>query len=163
MSGIPHGADRVGLLVNTYSFAALRPVRTLMLGTVVGLVVLGIGGRVAMAWVTVKVGGAPSFTLGGTLTVILLGAASGLAGGVMSLASRWVSGRLPGRIQWVQYVLLAAMLALVTARGLRGTQQPGTEWFWALVAVYGVALAWLTAPRRGSARGQTPLAPGLPG
>jgi hypothetical protein len=112
-----------------------------------------------MAYVTVESGGKPSFTLGGSLTVLALGTVSGLAGAVMALASRWVVSWLPGRMQWLQYALLAALLALVTARGLHGTQQPGTEWFWGLVAAYGVVLAWLTVPRPESGHGPMPLAP----
>jgi hypothetical protein len=149
--------------VKSTSLTELRLARTVVIGALLGLVILGIGGRAAMAYVAVQSGGSPSFTLGGTLTVIALGTASGLAGAVMALASRWAASWLPTRMRWLQHVLLAALLALVTARGLRGTHQPGTEWFWALVGVYGVALAWLTAPRPGSVRGPTPLAPEHPG
>jgi hypothetical protein len=116
-----------------------------------------------MAYVTLQSGGKPTFTPGGTLTVVALGAASGLAGAVLALASRWAARRLPRRMHWLEYVLFAVLLVLVTARGLHGTQQPGSEWFWVLVGVYGASLAWLTAPRRESARGPTPLAPEHPG
>jgi hypothetical protein len=122
-------------------------VRTVVLGGLLGLVILGVGGRIVMAWIAADAGGTPRFTLGGTMTVVLLGAASGLAGGVMAVASRWLVGRVVPRHQWLEHVLLAAMLLLVTMRGLRGTQAGGWA-FYLLVALYGVALAWLTSPRR---------------
>jgi hypothetical protein len=122
-------------------------VRTVVLGTLLGLVVLGAGGRIVMAWIAADAGGTPRFTLGGTTTVVLLGAASGLAGGVMAAASRLLVRRVVPGHQWLHHALLAAMLLLVTMRGLRGTQAGG--WlFYLLVAIYGVALAWLTSPRR---------------
>ena len=146
--------------VKRIRLGSLGPVlRSLLIGALLGFVILGVGGRLAMAFVTLKAGGSPSFTVGGTLTVIALGTVSGLAGAVMALASRWAASWLPTRMHWLQHVLLASMLALVTARGLRGTQQPGTECFWALVAVYGVSLAWITGLRPGSARDPTLLAP----
>ena len=141
---------------------SLRAGRTLAIGAALGLLILGVGGRIAMAYVTIESGGNPAFTLGGTMTVVLLGAVSGLAGAVIALACRWLVRRMPDNVQWLQYILLAALLGLVTARGLRGTEQPGAEWFWGLVAVYGVALAWLTVPRRESARGPTPVSPAPP-
>jgi hypothetical protein len=122
-------------------------VRTVILGTLLGLVILGAGGRIAMAWVAADAGGAPRFTLGGTMTVVLLGAASGLAGGVMAVTSRWLVHRIVPRHQWLQHVLLAAMLLLVTMRGLRGTQA-GSWLFYLLVVIYGFTLVWLTSPRR---------------
>jgi hypothetical protein len=83
--------------------------RTLLTGTVLGLLILGAGGRIVMAVITADAGGAPRFTLGGTMTV----------------------------------VMLATLLLLVTIRGLRGTPQPGSWYFYPLVALYGVALVWL--------------------
>src|SRR5688500_17843811 len=97
-------------------------VRTVLVGTLLGLVILGGGGRIVMAWIAADAGGTPRFTFGGTMTVVLLGAVSGLAGGVMAQASRWLVSRIVPRHQWLQYLLLAAMLLLVTMRGLRGTQ-----------------------------------------
>lgn len=114
--------------------------RTLLLGTGLGLVILGVGGRAVMALIIAKAGGTPRFTVGGTLTVVLLGAASGLGGAVMAIVSRALSRRFAPRAPWIEYVLLTAMLTLVTMRGLRGTAQAGTEYFYGLVGVFGVAL-----------------------
>lgn len=124
-------------------------VRTLLLGAALGLVILGVGGRAVMAIIIAEAGGTPRFTVGGTLTVVMLGAASGFAGAVMAIVSRAVAHRFAPRHSWVEYVLLSAMLVLVTLRGLRGTAQAGTEYFYGLVAAFGIAL--VIARRRWSA------------
>jgi hypothetical protein len=114
--------------------------RTLLLGAALGLIILGVGGRAVMALIMAEAGGTPRFTVGGTLTVVMLGAASGFAGAVMAIVSRAVTRRFAPRHSWVEYALLSAMLALVTLRGLRGTTQAGTEYFYGLVAAFGIAL-----------------------
>jgi hypothetical protein len=118
--------------------------RTLVVGSILGLVILGVGGRLVMSWITAQAGGTPRYTLGGTLTVVMLGAASGFAGAVMWIASRAVTERFLARFVWTQYALLAAVLLLVTMRGLRGTAQAGSSYFYLLVALYGIGLVWLT-------------------
>lgn len=91
----------------------------------------------------------PSFTLGGTLTVIGLGAVSGLAGSVLALVSRIAMRRLiPGR-EWPQYAVLSALLLLVTLRGLRGTAPIGRWFFIPLVAAYGIGLVMLMSRHSG--------------
>jgi hypothetical protein len=124
-------------------------VRTLLLGAALGLIILGAGGRAVMALITAEAGGTPRFTLGGTLTVVMLGVASGLAGAVMAIVSRVLTRRFAPRHSWLEYLLLSALLVLVTLRGLRGTAQPRSEYFWGLVAAFGVAL--VIARRRWSA------------
>lgn len=123
-------------------------VRTLVIATGLGFLILGIGGRIAMAMITADAGGMPSFTVGGTFTVVMLGAVSGLAGGVLALISRASAKRLAPRHDWLQYVLLAVVLGLVTMRGLRGSPPAGRWYFYVLVALYGVALSWLTQSQR---------------
>jgi hypothetical protein len=122
-------------------FLAHPVARALIAGALLGFVVLGGGGRLVMAAITAKAGGTPRFTPGGTLTVLMLGAASGLAGAVLALISRAVTTRLLPRQAWTQYLLLGLVLLLVTMRGLRGTPQAGSEYFYALVAIYALALA----------------------
>lgn len=121
--------------------------RTLAVGTILGLVILGAGGRLVMALITAQAGGTPSYTVAGTMTVVMLGAASGFAGAVMWIVSRVITARLLTRLAWSRYVLLAAMLLLVTMRGLRGTAQSGSSYFYLLVALYGIGLVWLTRTR----------------
>lgn len=59
--------------------------RTLLAGTLLGLVILGAGGRLVMAAITANAGGTPRFTLGGTLTVVMLYTLVGLFGISLSL------------------------------------------------------------------------------
>ncbi|MEX2153140.1 MAG: hypothetical protein WD825_07355 [Gemmatimonadaceae bacterium] len=126
--------------------------RTLFVGTLLGVLILGVGGRIAMAMITASAGGAPRFTLGGTMTVVALGGASGFAGAVIALTCQFATRRLVPALQWVQHVLLAVMLLLVTMRGLRGTPAGAHWYFYALVAVYGVALVLVAKERSTSAR-----------
>ncbi|MGH7678765.1 MAG: hypothetical protein ACRENU_09885 [Gemmatimonadaceae bacterium] len=121
--------------------------RTLVTGTMLGLVILGAGGRIAMAMITADAGGTPSFSVGGTMTVVMLGAVSGFAGAAMAIVSRIIAERLLPRAEWIQYPLFGAMLLLVTMRGLRGTPPAGAGYFFVLVALYGIALAWVTRRR----------------
>jgi hypothetical protein len=122
--------------------------RVLFLGTLLGLAILGVGGRLVMAAIAIDSGQRPAFTLGGTMTVVVLGAVSGLAGGAIALASRFIAVRFLGRWPWTAYPLFATSLVLVTARGLRGAP-PRVHWyFYLLVALYGVALALLASRRR---------------
>jgi hypothetical protein len=113
--------------------------RDAALGAWLGLWLLGVGGRIAMRVVAVALGQAP--VLGaGTLTVVAAGVLAGAAGALLYAVSRAVAARV-GRA-WVRplrLALFAALLALVTARGLQGS--PGPTWlFWVLVGAYGVAL-----------------------
>jgi hypothetical protein len=115
---------------------------TLAAGAVVGLIVLGGGGRLAMSAVQVARGNASRYTLGGTMTVVFMGGVSGLAGAAIALASEWLARRfLPD--QRLQYVLFGGALALVTARGLSGTPRPEWWYFYIPVAVYGVVMSVL--------------------
>jgi hypothetical protein len=130
--------------------------RTLVAGTLLGVLILGVGGRLAMAAIVATHGARPTFSLGGTLTVIGLGAVSGLAGGVLALVSRIAMRSLmPGR-EWPQYVLLGALLLLVTHRGLHGTEPLGRWFFIPLVGVYGISLVKLMSRHSGSRSDTTP-------
>jgi hypothetical protein len=126
----------------------LRPaIRTLLIGTILGFLILGVGGRLAMAAIQIHGGGSFSFSIGGSLTVIGLGAVSGLAGAVLAILSRWVARRFTPTHDWTQFVLLGALLFLVTVRGLSGTAPIGRWYFFPLVAIYGVVLSALTSRR----------------
>jgi hypothetical protein len=113
--------------------------QTLAAGAAGGLLVLGLGGRLAMAAIQFQSAGESSWTFGGTMTVVLLGGASGLAGAAMLLLSEWIMRRI-GAPPWTAYLLLAVMLGLVTLRGLRGTVAVGALYFYPLVGVYGALL-----------------------
>jgi hypothetical protein len=138
---------------------AARPtLRLLAAGALVGTVVLGAGGRLAMAAIQAASGTTPPrFTLGGSLTVVGLGAASGIFGAAIAAGCRWVARWLPRRVAWLEHALLAALLLAVTLRGLRGTAVLGHAYFVPLVAVYAALMLWLD--RRWAAR-PAPLAAG---
>jgi hypothetical protein len=61
-------------------------------GTVAGLLVLGIGGRLLMAALVLLMGGRPGFTAGGSLRVMLVGTAYGALGGLLLLPLRRIVG-----------------------------------------------------------------------
>lgn len=58
-------------------------VRTVLAGGVAGFVVLGVGGRAAMAALPLLGGTRPRFSWGGSLEVVLLGSIYGACGGVL--------------------------------------------------------------------------------
>ena len=92
-----------------------------------------------MAAIQVQASGDSNWSFGGTLTVIFLGGVSGLAGAAIALVAEWIAGRLRAPT-WVQYLLLAVALLLVTMRGLRGTAPVGALYFYPLVGLYATLL-----------------------
>ena len=116
-----------------------RAGREVVRGAVLGAIVLGIGGRVVMAIVQHQATGTWSFTVGGSLTVVAMGALSGVAGAVLLLLSR-AAGRRVSSSRWPEAIVFAALLLLVTLRGLSGSPAPGRWYFFPLVAVFGAAL-----------------------
>lgn len=119
-----------------------------LLGTVIGAVVLGIGGRAAMRGIALLSGAPPGFSVGGTATVVLLGALLGLAGSVVFIGLRWL---VPKR-RVIRAVLFWVFLVLVTLRGLHPVDAQRLALFTPLVLVYGMMLqvVWcrLARPRR---------------
>jgi hypothetical protein len=66
--------------------------RSALAGAAIGLVVLGIGGRVIMRVIAHWEGRVPAFTPSGTFTVVMTGALAGLAAGVVhGLLRRFVT------------------------------------------------------------------------
>jgi hypothetical protein len=107
-----------------------------LLGTGVGLLVLGIGGRIAMRAIALANNTPPGFSVGGTSTVVFLGAASGLAGG---LVYSLLHTLLPRR-RLTRAALFALALVLLTLRGLRPIQPLALEWFMPLALGYGAII-----------------------
>jgi hypothetical protein len=121
-----------------------------LLGIAVGSVILGVGGRIAMWAIAVVSGGTPAFSVGGSATVVLLGALAGLAGAVVLVGLRWILANKPlvrGAVFW-------AFLVLVTLRGLRPIDPQRVLLFMPLVVVYGITLQVLS--RRLESRRRTP-------
>ncbi len=101
-------------------------------GALVGLVVLGIGGRLLMR-VIAHMEHRPVFvfTLAGTLTVVFAGAISGLlAGFIYYLARRFI------RKPWLRTALFVASCELVVWRGVHGLLPVPQLMFMALALIY---------------------------
>jgi len=114
-------------------------VRCSLIGSGVGAVVLGIGGRVSMRGIAVLAGAPGSFSLGGSVTVVFLGAVAGLAGALILMALRTFLPR------WlIQTLLFYAILVLISLRGLRPLDWPRVFLFLPLVLVYGFLVRTLS-------------------
>ena len=102
-----------------------------------------------MRAIAMRQGAATGFSLGGSLTVIFLGAASGLAGGVMYAASRIVLRRHPG---WAR-VAFGVVLMAITLRGLNPVDVPRLILFLPLFVAFGIVLdrLWERQTNRGEA------------
>lgn len=111
------------------------------LGAAIGTLVLGIGGRLAMRGIAHVAGQPPSFSFGGTVTVVLLGLVSGLVGALVFVALWFL---LP-RWRLLRATLFWAFLALMTLRGLLPLDAPRLVLFGPLVVIYGLGLEvlWL--------------------
>jgi hypothetical protein len=103
-------------------------------------------------------GGTPGMlTPSGTLTVILAGTASGLAGAVFQLVAGAIAGRLAPRQLWVRRVLFGILLVLVTLRGLSPAQPLALALFGPLVLLYAIAME-IAGSRRAAVARDTPAA-----
>ena len=109
-----------------------------LLGAVIGLPILGGGGRLAMRLVAVLTSAPSAFTLEGTLTVLLAGLASGVGGGLFYAL---LSQLLPRHRAW-RGAFFAVGLILVTLRGLHPVRPMALAVFLPLVVVYGVMVEW---------------------
>jgi len=115
-----------------------------VVGAGVGLLVLGIGGRMAMRGIAFLSGAPPSFSFGGSLRVVLLGTLAGLVGGLILLGLRTFL-----RNRWlIQTLLFYVIIVLITLRGLRPVDSQRLMLFVPLVLVYGFLVRILTRWRR---------------
>jgi hypothetical protein len=115
-------------------------IRCSLLGIGIGVVVLGIGGRVSMRGIAVLAGAPGSFSLGGSVTVVFLGAVAGLGGALILMVLRTL---LPRR--WlIQTLWFYAILILVALRGLRPLDWPRVFLFLPLVLVFGFLMRTLS-------------------
>ena len=135
--------------------AVRRAGATLLTGIALGTIILGVGGRIAMRAIAVKGGTPGMLTPSGTLTVILAGTASGLAGAVFQLVAGAITGRLAPRHLWVRRVLFGILLVLVTLRGLSPVQPLALALFGPLVLLYAIAME-VAASRRAAVARDTP-------
>ncbi|MGH7520890.1 MAG: hypothetical protein ACREMI_06400 [Gemmatimonadales bacterium] len=118
-------------------------VRHALIGSGIGAVVLGVGSRVAMRGIAVLSGAPPGFSFGGSLTVVFLGAVSGLVGAMILMGLRVF---LPRR--WLlQTLIFYAVLVLITLRGLRPVDSQRLFLFLPLVLIYGFLVRVLSRRR----------------
>jgi hypothetical protein len=114
--------------------------KTVLWGMLVGVVILGVGGRVAMRGIALATVGAGGFSVGGTMTVLFLGLVSGAAGGLILFTARSFFHRwppLPTLAYWGALVFLAF-------RGLHPVDTLRLALFLPLIALYGLLLQWRT-------------------
>jgi hypothetical protein len=115
-------------------------VLTCLTGAAVGLLLLGGGSRLAMHAIARMTAGGGNFSVGGTVTVVLLGAVSGATGGLLLFLSRLLLHRwppLPTLAYW------AGLIAL-TLRGLSPIDSLRLALFLPVVLLFGLALQGVT-------------------
>ena len=107
-----------------------------LVGIALGLPILGIGGRIAMRIIAHATNVAPSFSLGGTMTVIFMGIVSGAAGGVIyAILVRVLRDR-----PMLRGVIFGVVLTLLTLRGASPFTALTIGLFLPLTLVYGALL-----------------------
>ena len=117
-------------------------IRSVLLGVLIGLPVLGVGGRLVMRIIAVATGAPSSFTMEGTLTVLLSGAGSGAIAGAIYGA---LFAALPRR-RVPRDIMFLLILSALTARGLRPIQPLALALFAPLMAIF--AAVFLASWRR---------------
>ena len=120
---------RLSSTLRPWSFGAL-------LGAAAGLPVLGVGGRMAMRLLAIASHAPPSFSPSGTMTVLLAGLASGVAGGVLYAT---LCRFLP-QPRWARSALYTIALVLLTLRGLHPVQALALNAFMPLALAYGLVV-----------------------
>lgn len=113
-----------------------------IVGSAIGFVTLGVGGRIAMRIVAIAQGQPPAWTFEGTLTVLLLGVGIGAAGALIRAATdRWLPARTPLAVRSAVFALACLLLAL---RGVSPFTGRTLVIFLPVVAAYAAAieLAW---------------------
>lgn len=110
-----------------------------LVGIALGLLILGIGGRIAMRVIAHATYAAPSFSFNGTMTVVLMGAVSGAAGGVIyAVLARF----LPDRAV-IRAALFGVILTLLTLRGTSPSTPLSLSLFLPLALLYGALLDYV--------------------
>jgi len=100
-------------------------------GALLGLVILGIGGRLLMRVIAHMEGRVPAFTLQGSTTVVFAGTVGGLLSGLIyHLLRRFV------RQPWVRTAAFIAICELVSWRGVHGLLPLPQVMFMTLALVY---------------------------
>jgi hypothetical protein len=110
-----------------------------VLGFALGLAILGIGGRIAMRVIAHATNVAPAFSFGGTMTVVFLGAVSGVAGGfIYAVLVRFLPG---GTV--LRGVVFGIVLTGLTLRGASPSTPLTLSLFVPLTFLYGGLLDYV--------------------
>jgi len=112
---------------------------TLLLGVATGALFLGAGGRLVMRLVALATGRFPTFSVRGTLTVVLSGAVAGAVGGLIL----FVLARLLPKRPWLRGLTFSAVCYVIALPGLRPPQPLVFALFAAAFLAYGLTLAVL--------------------
>jgi hypothetical protein len=121
----------------------------LVAGAATGLVILGVGGRIAMRLFAIHNGQSPAWTFGGTMAVIGMGVVSGVAGAVIrAAAAAWLPRRTPAS---VGTAIFATACLFLTLRGLNPVDTTRLVYFLPLTIVYAVAFEILWRRRASDA------------
>ena len=103
----------------------------LLRGALLGLLILGIGGRLLMRVIAHMEGRVPAFTLPGSVTVVFAGTVAGLAAGLIyHLLRRFV------RKPWIRTAAFIAICELISWRGVHGLLPLPQAMFMTLALVY---------------------------
>lgn len=109
-----------------------------LVGAVLGGIVLGVGGRLAMRGIAIWQNGPRTWSVEGTITVVGLGIACGLIGGLARAAiARWLPRRLPA---WTQPTLFAIVYTALGLRVLSPLDVPRLVLFLPVTAIYLLAV-----------------------
>lgn len=132
-------------------------------GLASGLVVLGVGGRVAMRLLALAAGREPQFGAEGTFGIIVIGGALGTVGGLLFALvaprlprSRALAGAIHGTLVLAVLAPLLPPAVREEIEALKSHLVLAASTFWLLFALYGIALATLAdgaparPPRNGS-------------
>ena len=129
-----------------------------LLGAAFGTVVLGVGSRWAMHEMALLQGQPGGFTAGGTMTVIFMGAVSGVVGALALLATRtWLRAH-----RLTRSVIYWAFLIAISLRGLKPIDADRLLLFMPFVLLYGAGLQYAAcrrAERRRAERRHAGLGP----
>ena len=110
----------------------------LIRGTLLGLIILGIGGRLLMRVIAHMEGRVPVFSPGGSITVVFAGTVAGaLAGLIYYLLRRFVHK------PWVRTAAFIAICELISWRGVSGLLLLPKAMFMTLSLVYLVIIDFL--------------------
>ena len=103
----------------------------LLRGALLGLLILGIGGRLLMRVIAHMEGRVPAFTLPGSLTVVFAGTVAGLlAGLIYHVLRRFV------RRPWIRTAAFIVICELISWRGVHGLLPLPQVMFMTLALVY---------------------------